>query len=425
MRYEAYLGASKKEIEDFYVGGKQVEELWDGDTLLWKKGYIIKENIAQFCGYSKCVSENGTEVLAVNHKREATDVWDGRYLELFTGEPPYTSRLLEINNNEGWRAVCFENYFYAIRYETIRVVSSEYIIKSFCKFDENGNIIYRFENTKALPIDKLEEFNLHKHSHYLTGICAFYVINDTFYLAFGISSTNAGYVDELKEDHKLAYLVAYKNGASISQKVIFCDELEETINGDSYCKNQFLVDGRMVLAGLWNWGEFHYKHPLVEVTDSAFTRLSIEPYQYLGTNGKDIFFTNDTYNNHARNNIYIYKNGEYKLIYNVTTNELGRITAITFIDNIMYIATNYGHDDFPDSAIVASINLESPEKAKAIYKLNRPKKKFSWAGIRQLTSKNGSVYVHKEYQELWTDGDYSKLEIDEIIIKSNKKGDTK
>ena len=41
-----------------------MEELWGGNTLLWKKnGIKIKENIADFCGFGKCVLENGVEAL--------------------------------------------------------------------------------------------------------------------------------------------------------------------------------------------------------------------------------------------------------------------------------------------------------------------------------------------------------------------------
>ena len=42
------MGASEREIEDFYVGGRQVEELWGGDTLLWKKGDTGFSNIFKF-----------------------------------------------------------------------------------------------------------------------------------------------------------------------------------------------------------------------------------------------------------------------------------------------------------------------------------------------------------------------------------------
>lgn len=48
MEYKAYLGASEREIEDFYVGGRQVEELWGGNTLLWKKGDTGFSNIFKF-----------------------------------------------------------------------------------------------------------------------------------------------------------------------------------------------------------------------------------------------------------------------------------------------------------------------------------------------------------------------------------------
>lgn len=53
MIFRAFAGG--KEIKDFHIGGKQVQQIWGGDTLLWEKrkrepppfsiGFITKEDI--------------------------------------------------------------------------------------------------------------------------------------------------------------------------------------------------------------------------------------------------------------------------------------------------------------------------------------------------------------------------------------------
>ena len=322
--------------------------------------------------------------------------------------------------------MCFENYFYAIRYEIISASASEYSIKSFCKFDKNGNTVYRFETAGTMPIDKVKELNPHKHRHYLHSLRGFYVINDIFYLVFSIASGEVqADKTEDKEDHSMYFLAVYKDGACMTQKMIsgtvFIDEHESWTT----CKNQFEVDGKILLVGNSVPGPYYDFSPLIAVSESGISRpYSLGGYSYIGTNGTDIFLTDARYNYDSRKKIYLFNNGECKLIHDIT-NDDGivnyKIVALTFIENMMYIAANYGDTAFPYSSVVVEVDLKSPEKGKVIYKLNTPKQKFSWIGIRQLTAKNGRVYVHKEYQKSYLDGDYSKLEIDEIIIKSSKK----
>lgn len=35
IEYKAFSG--EKEIDGFYSGGKEIQEIWGGDTLLWRK----------------------------------------------------------------------------------------------------------------------------------------------------------------------------------------------------------------------------------------------------------------------------------------------------------------------------------------------------------------------------------------------------
>lgn len=407
-----------------------MEELWGGNTLLWKKnGIKIKENIADFCGFGKCVSENGVEALSIDHVRSATDINGGAYFELFVGNAPYAKRLLELNNKESWYAVCFEKNFYAIRYETISTTASQYAIKSFCKYDENGNVIYRYESAGTMPVDKLKELNPHKHSHYLGGLSGFYVINDTFYLLFSISSTEVNSnKNEDEEDLSMYFLITYKDGSCISQKIISGVKFIDTAANESAvsCKNQFLVDEKILLTGSSVPGPYYENRPLIAVSEGGISRPFSAKYSYIGTNGKDIFLTDARSNYDRRQKIYLFDNGEYKLIHNIENDDGAinhRVVALAFIDNMMYIAANYGDVGFPYSAVVIEVDLNSPEKGTVIYKLNTPKHKYSWIGIRQLTAKNGKLYVHKEWQKLWTDGDKSLLGIDEITFPDKKKGD--
>lgn len=426
MRYEAYLGSSKKEIEDFYIGGRQVEELWAGNTLLWKKGNIIKENVADFCGFEKIVSENGTEALSVDYVRGVTDVSGGKYFELFIGDAPYAKRLLEHNFDvgESWHAVCFERYFYAARLKSVSYMESRYVIQSFCKYDEDGNVVYQYENAGEFPIDKIKELSSpHGHYHYLSGLAGFYVINDTFYFAFRVSNTDGSNCDN--DDTYL--LVSYKGGAYMSQKLISGVKLvdEDNNEGNSSCKNQFMINGQMILAGNRTPGPDYRNRPLIVVSESGFSRPFSKKYSYIGTNGKNIFLTNTNANFNNRTEIYLLNSGEYELIYDIKNDGIYYdITCLEFIGDMMYIAANYGSAGYPDHAIVIEVNLNSPKKGTVIYRLNTPKRKYSWIAIRLLTTKNGKLYVHKEWQKLWTDGNNSMLGVDEITFLRKKKGET-
>lgn len=46
MQYRAYAGG--KEIRDFYIGGKQVNEIWGGNTLLWNRERVTFRYAVRF-----------------------------------------------------------------------------------------------------------------------------------------------------------------------------------------------------------------------------------------------------------------------------------------------------------------------------------------------------------------------------------------
>lgn len=421
MRYEAYLGTSKKEIEDFYVGGKQVEELWDGDTLLWKKnGVKIRENVANFCGFSKSVSQNGAELLSVGYDG---DVFDdtGSFLELFTGEGTYTKRLVTCNDKEYCMAISLDNYFYAIKRKGIPS-HQEQTITAFYKFGEDGNIIYSFYNARAVPTDVLDESMTGWYLNYDN----FYVINDTFYTIFEVGSHNS-------TPEKMAnwfYIVAYKNGSCISQRLVdtgikYGYNPMEALK----CSNQFRINGINILSGRVSYNTYHYCYPLVKVTENTFSVLNSFYYTYIGTDRKYIYLT-DTFgcNDGRRKKLFSFDGENYKCIIDLDKIDIGTsncdFVAAVRIEDVLYAAVTYGDFHFCDHSYVIAIDEKEPKKSKIIYKLNASsKKKNAWAAIRQLTTKNGKLYVHKAWQKSWTD-DKAKIGIDEITFPS-KKGDKK
>ena len=53
IEYKAFSG--EKEIDGFYSGGKEIQEIWGGDTLLWrKKEDLVEEDI----DYNEEVDDN-------------------------------------------------------------------------------------------------------------------------------------------------------------------------------------------------------------------------------------------------------------------------------------------------------------------------------------------------------------------------------
>lgn len=392
--------------------------MWAGNTLLWKKnGIRIKENIASFCGFSKSVTRSGAELLAVSYKKNVFDD-DGTYLELFTGEGNYSKRLITCNNGEGCCAISLGDYFYIIKYAIISY-GQEYTITAFYKYDENGNLIYEVYNAKSVPTDDLEQFHL-----WNIGLDGFYVINDTFYIVFEVGSSETS-------PEKMAnwfYIVAYKNGSCISQRVV--DTGIEYGYNPMYtrkCSNQFWANNTNILSGGISYNTYHYCYPLVKVTETTFSTLGSLYYTYLGTDGENIYLT-DTFgcNNGNRTKLFLFDGENYKCIIDPGKMDISicNFVAVTRVEGILYAAMTYGDFHFPDHSYVLKIDEENPEKSKIIYKLNASKKKrYAWAAIRQLTSKNGKLYVHKEWQELWSDGDESKIGIDEITFPSKKKGD--
>ena len=391
--------------------------MWGGNTLLWKKnGIKIKENLASFCGFSKSVTKNGAELLAVSYEKSIYGD-EGAYLELFTGEGTYTKRLITCNSGEYSAAISLGDYFYIIKYTGISY-QQEYTITAFYKFDENGNLIHEVYNARLVPTDDLEQFNL-----WYIRLDHFYVINDTFYIVFEVGSHES-------TPEKMAnwfYITAYKNGSCISQKVV--DTGMEYGYNPMYsprkCSDQFLINDTNILSGGITYNTYHYCYPLVKVTENTFSVLDSLYYTYLGTDGENVYLT-DTFgcNRGNRTKLFLFDGENYKRIINVDT-IVGtcNFVAIARVEGILYAAVTYGDFDFPDHSYVLKIDEEEPEKSSVIYKLNTPKKTYSWAAIRQLTTKNGKLYVHKELHN-YTDGDKSVLRIDEITFPEKKKGDT-
>lgn len=419
MRYEAYLGTSKKKIEDFYVGGKQVEELWGGNTLLWKKnGVKIRENVANFCGFSKSVSQNGAELLSVGYDGDVS-YNTGSFLELFTGEGTYTKRLVTCNEEEYCMAISLDNYFYVIKYKGIQA-QREHTITAFYKFAEDGNAIYSFYNAKTVPTDVLDEFRRDWHLNHNN----FYVINDTFYIIFEVGAYNS-------TPEKMAnwfYIVAYKNGSCISQKLV-----DTGINyGDNpmkslACANQFQINGTNILTGGVPYNTYHYCYPLVKVTENTFSTLNSFYYTYIGTDRKYIYLT-DTLgcDDGRRKKLFSFDGENYKCIIDLEKIGIGTnscdFVAVVRVEDILYAAVSYETFVLDDQSYVIAIDEKEPKKSKIIYELNASsKRKYRWVAIRQLTTKNGKLYVHKTWKE---SDNKVKFGIDEITFPS-KKGDKK
>lgn len=401
-----------KEI-DFHAGGKDACQVWGGGELLWEKNRIkIRRNIANFCGFSKCVSENGAELLAVCYERDSTDTNEGIYLELFTGNSPYSKRLIECQN-ESWRALSYGKYFYVIKYKRISYAAGKYVITSFYKFDENGNVIYHFENSEMVPTDSLESITIHEHSHFLCDLRDFYIVDDTFYIIFKIASNQI----TNENDTGLFFIIGYQNGTHTSQKIVLNAEPNALAN-PSPCTYQFVINNSTILTGVNIGGATYDERPLENVSDDTLKALTSQGYSFLGTDGKKIYLTDIREGTAKRRKIYLYENGKCTLKKNMNDDKeymSHQFLTATFIGDTMYAVMTHGGDPFPSNAIVVKIDTKTFEKSKIIYKLNTPTRKYRWATIRQITSKNGKIYVHKEYQKLWTDNTFT-LEIDEITL---------
>lgn len=426
MIYRAFLG--KEEINEFSLDGQPIDEIRGGKEIFWKRSRIrVRENITNFCGFSKCVSENGAELLATCYKRDPTDVDGGTFLELFTGDSPYSKRLIECKmgsdyaEGENWKAISCGKYFYVIKYACTNYAAGEYVVTSFYKFDENGNTIYHFENSKTVPTDSLKGITMHRHSHYLTGLREFYVINDVFYIIFKIGSSEVTHED----DSGLFFIIGYQNGIHMSQRLVL-NAGTNTLSNRSPCSYQFIINNDAVLTGVVIGSAYYENRPLENVSDSALKALTSQDYSFLGTDGKKIYLTDVSENSSRRRNIYLYEEGKYVLKKNMDDDKIymnHQFLTVTFIDDMMYAVMTNGNAGFPSNAIVVEIDTKTFGNSRVIYKLNTPTKKYAWAAIRQITSKNGKIYVHKEYQKSWTD-DVSEIGIDEISFPK-KKGDTK
>lgn len=426
MIYRAFLG--KEEVNEFNLDGQEIDEIRGGKEIFWRRGGIrVKENIANFCGFSKCVSENGAELLAVCHKRTPIDVSEGTFLELFTGNSPYSKRLIECKmgsdyaEGENWKAISCGKYFYVIKYACTNYAAGEYVVTSFYKFDESGNTIYHFENSEIVPTDGLKGITIHKHSHYLHGLRDFYVINDVFYIIFKIESTEVTHED----DTGLFFIIGYQNGIHMSQRLVLDAETDTLIN-PSPCTYQFMVNNSAILTGVNVGGAYYDNRPLENVSDDSLKAITSQNYSFLGTDGKKIYLTDVGENSSRRRNIYLYEDGKCVLKKNMDDDKNymnHQFLTATFVDDMMYAVMIYGNNGFPSSAIVVEIDTKTFGKSRVIYKLNTSVKKYAWAAIRQITSKNGKIYVHKEYQKSWTD-EMSELGIDEITLDNKKKGET-
>lgn len=413
MRYEAYLGTSKKEIEDFYVGGKQVEELWDGDTLLWKKGYIVRENVANFCGQSKCTSINGTELLAIWHTKTYYD-FDGNCLAFFTGDGEHIREIItNTDEGESWQAVSTGKNFYVIKF---KYVERKYVlITVFYKFDEDGNTIYEIHNSNPIPTDGLSEASGTKT--WTLSYETFYVINDILYIVMRVSDQ----LNHPKQTYGWYYLAAYKNGLCTSHKFKIFDNIQKFAESPLYsherCSNQFYLNGiNLIVGGAFFEYAGHDCYPLVKIYPDSFSLLDNTDYTCIGRSGENVYVTETR----VRERLFLFDGETYKYVF---TPGWKLVSALDIEDRI-YVAV-VSDRSLPTLSCVIEFDKRT-SKSRIIYSINRgKKKKYHWAAIRQLTAKNGKLYVHKDYQT-YKDGDYTRIGIDEIdIVDKRKKGDTK
>lgn len=418
MVYRAFLG--EKEINEFSLNGQSIDEIRAGKEIFWQRSKIrVRENVAKFCAFHKCTTINGVDALEVSYEKDIYSDY-GTYLELFVDNDANMKRLFEIKEEERWNAVSNGEYFYVVKNKSAETFDLGAVPTAFYKFNEKGELIYSYYNADPVPTDILDK----KFQLWRIEYRGFYVIDNIFYILFKIERSDT-------RPEKMAnwfYLVAYSSGACILQKVL---DVDATYDDDpSYIEkstDQFTLNGLNMLPGGVSYNTYHYCNPLLPVSSSGFSVPDSLHYTYLGTDGKNIYLADTLgHNGGNRSKLFLFDGTDYKCVFDFEKNKIpGYLIAIARIEDKLYVALNYGDYSFPDHAYVAELNAETFEKAKIIYKLNITKRKYAWIAIRQLSSKNGKLYVHKEWQVSWTDSDQqSNLGIDELTFPK-KKGDTK
>lgn len=317
MIYRAYL--NQREITSFFLDGVETDEIWGGDTLLWKKsGFSILENLRGYVANQKCISANGINMLSVLKSQTSSE---GQVIGFFQEASPYVNKILTNGNYySSTRVISCGNYFYAIKIDRSNG-DKDSTISRFYKIDESGNIIAQYSNSAKIS----------NSQNYYTLVRGFVVINDTFYCIVDFLKGS------LTGDSQGMKMYTYRNGSRGSIYDIPVSTGNISISqGDM--SDSFAINGKtfviMTKSGI---------RSLYQVSAGNVTRITNANYNYRGTDGTDLYFV-------SANQKKLYKLDKETLnfsdeIFDTSSDEYygetwrnGEINDITFAKNKMYIS---------------------------------------------------------------------------------------
>lgn len=315
MIYKAFL--NRQEITGFPVKGKETSEIWGGNVLLWKKsGFSILENLRGYVANQKCISANGINMLSVLKSQTSSE---GQVIGFFQETSPYVNKILTNGNYySSTRVISCGNYFYAIKVDRSNG-GKDNTISRFYKIDESGNVIAQYSNSTKIS----------NSQKYYTLVRGFFVINDTFYC---IVDFLKGSLTGVSQGMKM---YTYRNGSGGSVYNISVNTGNISISqGD--ISDSFIINGKTFIIATKN-----KIRSLYQVSAGNVTRVTSADYNYCGTDGTDLYFTNT-------NRMKLYKLDKETLkfsdaIFDTSSVEYhgeawrnGEINDITFVKNKMY-----------------------------------------------------------------------------------------
>lgn len=368
IEYKAFVGG--KEIDSFYSGGKEIQEIWGGDTLLWKKsGFRIKRNVVDEAIGDVCTCESGRQFFRLLYCSGDTKASD--YIATFSESGELFKKIRNIKQNNAVWTLAFGNYFYIMTASL-----DETKIMSFYKFSEDGTLISTYDYNKTADLYNgskglVKGFYINEYGRYC--VIIFYYGKKVYMQTQVISSSGSHSTIE-NTSFKYAPTSLVREQFHIGDKII-------GISDSRYSSGSTVGSSKPILLDLASY---------------KFQAIS-EKYIYLGTDGVRIFCTDL-----SEQKIYEYTGDEFKFKYDLSNDfdpNWTFLRKITFAGGYMIAQiTNMGSTTTnADYIKIIRIDSEFKNVETVSYNVDNIDGFLVEREMNGIASYNGKLYIGKNY----------------------------